>query len=110
MGGKSQSINTRKRTRSRLVIEVALIIMSKYPIRWDAKEIALMTGANIRTVNRVLAEMADTGLLERKHQTYSLPFEIINQFYGAKWYVKQEIDREIMIQKRKEIKHGKKEK
>ncbi len=97
MGEKSQSI---KRTRSQLVIDVTRLVISKYPTRWNAKEIALMTGANIRTVNRVLAEMTDAGLLERKYQTYSLPIDVVNQFYGAKWYVKQEIDKEIMINKK----------
>lgn len=90
----------RKRTRSQLVIDVTLLVMSKYPARWDSKEISLMTGANLRTINRVLAEMVDSGLLDKKHQTYSLPFEVINQFYGAKWYVKQEIDKEIQIHKK----------
>jgi len=89
-----------KRTRSQLVIDVTKLVMSKYPARWNAKEISLMTGANLRTINRVLAEMSDSGLLDRKHQTYSLPLEIVTQFYGAKWYVKQEIDKDIMIIKK----------
>lgn len=86
-----------KKTRSQLVIDVTKLVVSKYPARWDAKEIALMTGANIRTINRVLAEMTESGLLEKKHQTYSLPVEVVTQFYGARWYVKQEIDKNILI-------------
>ena len=89
-----------KKTRSQLVIDVTRLVMTKYPARWDAKEISLMTGANIRTINRVLAEMTDSGLLEKKHQTYSLPLDMISQLYGAKWYVKQEIDKQIMIHKK----------
>lgn len=96
-----------KRTRSQLVIDVTKLVMSKYPARWNAKEISLMTGANLRTVNRVIAEMTDSGLLEKKHSTYSLPLDVVTQFYGAKWYVKQEIDKEIMVHKKGDKTNGK---
>lgn len=88
-----------KKTKTQLVIEVARLVMQKYPARWTANELTIMTNANIRTMNRVLAEMTGTGLLEKKYSTYSLPLETVNQLYGAKWYVKQEIDKDIMIHK-----------
>lgn len=98
-----------KRTRSQLVIDVTRLVISKYPTRWTANDFAVMTSANVRTINRVLAEMTDSGLLEKKHQTYSLPLDVINQFYGAQSYVKQEMDKAIMIHNKKEGKdNGKK--
>ena len=89
-----------KKTKTQLVIEVARLVMTKYPARWTANEFAVMTNANIRTINRVLAEMTGSGLLEKKHSTYSLPLEAVNQLYGAKWYVKQEIDKDIILHKK----------
>lgn len=89
-----------KKTKSQLVIEVARLVITKYPARWNANELAVMTNANIRTMNRVLSEMTCLGFLEKKHSTYSLPLETVNQLYGAKWYVKQEIDKDIMVHKK----------
>ena len=89
-----------KKTKTQIVIEVARLVVNKYPARWTANEFAVMTNANIRTINRVLAEMTGSGLLEKKYSTYSLPLETVNQLYGAKWYVKQEMDKDIMIHKK----------
>lgn len=94
------------RTRSQLVIDVTLLVVTKYPTRWNARELSIMTGANLRTINRVLAEMTESGLLERKYHTYSLPLSVANQFYGAQWYVKQEMDKDIMIHNKGAF-HGK---
>ncbi|MFA5518835.1 MAG: helix-turn-helix domain-containing protein [Spirochaetota bacterium] len=99
-------MNRSRRTRSQLVIDVTKLIISKYPVRWNAKEISHMTGANLRTINRVLAEMSESGLLDKKHQSYSLPLNVVSQFYGAKWYVKQEIDKEIIIHKKGDKNEG----
>jgi len=88
-----------KKTKSQLVIEVTNLIFSKYPVKWKAKELALASGAKQRTVERILREMTDAELLEKRDGLYTLNFKHINQFYGAKWYVRQEIDKEIMITK-----------
>lgn len=90
-----------KRPRSQLVIDTTKLILSKYPVKWTAEEISIKTGANIRTVNRILADMTSEGLLERKYHSYTISIEIINQLYGAKWYIRQEMDKQIMLTNKK---------
>jgi len=41
--------------------------------------------------------MAKQGLLEKKYHSYTINMQFITQIYGAKWYVKQEMDKSIMI-------------
>lgn len=86
-------------TRSHLTIEVIRLIMEHYPTRWSAKEISTALGAPLRTVMRVLAELTETRLFAKKSTTYSLTDEIIHQLYGAQWYVRQEMNKDIKLHK-----------
>ena len=52
---------TEKRTRARLTAEVAALIIGKYPVAWNAKEIALALKAHRRTVERILADLVAPG-------------------------------------------------
>lgn len=85
------------KTKSKLVIEISNLVISKYPVAWKAGELALATKANIRTVERALKEMADGGLLEKRHHSYTLSTKHIQQIYGAKWFVRQQIDKDLLL-------------
>ncbi len=91
------------RSRSRLVIDITNLVLGKYPVRWKAQELALATGANQRTVERALHDMVDSGLLEKRNTSYTLNPKYINQIYGAQWYVRQTIDKDLLL---KTIKEG----
>lgn len=88
--------------RSRLVIDLVVIIMGKYPVNWKSAELALATGANIRAVERALRHMVDAGLLEKRYHAYTLSTKLVQQFYGAQWYLKQLIDKDVMLAGKKE--------
>jgi len=85
------------KTKSKLVIEISNLVISKYPVAWKAGELALATKANIRTVERALKEMAENGLLEKRHHSYTLNTKLIQQIYGAKWFLRQQIDKDILL-------------
>ncbi len=88
-----------KKTKSIIIMEIMKLILEKYPVRWNSKELSISTKAPIRTINRILSEMTQSGLLERKHSSYSLPIAIVNQLYGAKWFVRQEMGKDIIVAK-----------
>lgn len=90
------------KTRTRLVIEISNLLIGKYPVAWKAQEIALATKANIRTVERALKDMADSGLLEKRHHSYTLHTKHINQILGSKWYLRQQIDKDLILSKPEE--------
>lgn len=85
------------KTKSKLIIEISNLVISKYPVAWKAGEIALATKANIRTVERALKEMAESGLLEKRHHSYTLSTKHIQQIYGAKWFVRQQTEKDILL-------------
>ena len=84
-------------TRSRLIIEMVRLIMENYPTKWSAKEISIALNAPLRTVTRCLVELTEAKLFAKSYNTYSLTLELINQFYGAQWYIRQEINKQIKI-------------
>lgn len=90
------------KTKTKLVIEISNLVISKYPVAWKAGEIALATKANIRTVERALKEMTESGLLEKRHHSYTLHTKHINQIYGAKWYLRQQTDKDVILGKKEE--------
>jgi len=96
----SQAENT-KRSRSILTIEIIKTILSKYPAKWRSEEISIMLGANPRTVLRILKLMIDNGLIEQKHSSYTISLNLIEQLYGAKWALQQEVNKAIMLQSKK---------
>ena len=103
-----KTVPTEKRTRGQLVIDTTKLILCKYPASWTAGDISIMLKANIRTISRVLRDMSKAGLIERKYNSYTLSLDIANQFYGAKWTLKNEIEKTIMIESKKGDSNGKK--
>ena len=88
---------TEKRTRARLTAEVAALIIGKYPVAWNAKEIALALKAHRRTVERILADLVGAGIVEKRYHSYTLETSLVAQIYGAQWYVRQEIDKQSIV-------------
>ncbi|MBN2157891.1 MAG: winged helix-turn-helix domain-containing protein [Spirochaetes bacterium] len=88
-------------TRGRLTARITALILQKYPIAWNVPELALATGAGRRTVERVLADLVEAGVIEKKYHSYTLHNRHLNQIFGAKWAVRQEIEKDTMIQKRR---------
>ena len=84
-------------TRAHLTIQVIRLIMEHYPTKWSAKEISVALSAPLRTVTRVLSDLTEERLFAKSYNAYSLSLEIINQFYGAQWYVRQEINKDIKL-------------
>jgi DNA-binding MarR family transcriptional regulator len=99
------------KARSRLIIDITNLVIGKYPVKWKVQEIALATGSNQRTVERALHDMVESGLLEKRHHSYTLSMKHINQIYGAQWYVRQAIDKDLLLKSIKEgdTRHDKKE-
>ena len=91
---------TEKRTRARLTAEVAALIIGKYPVAWNAKEIALALKAHRRTVERILADLVGAGIVEKRYHSYTLKTSLVAQIYGAQWYVRQEIEKDFMISRK----------
>jgi predicted transcriptional regulator len=88
-------------TKSRLIINITKLILEKYPARWSAQELSVALNANIRSVNRALAEMVQLGLIEKKYHSYSLPLGMMQALYGGKHYVNQEVSKAILLHKSK---------
>jgi len=91
-------------TRGRLTARVTALILEKYPVAWNVPELSIATGAGRRTVERVLADLMEAGVIEKKYHSYTLNNTHLNQIFGARWVVRQEIEKDIMIQKRRD--HG----
>jgi transcription initiation factor IIE alpha subunit len=92
-------------TRTRLVIEIVKLMLDKYPIKWTSSEISIALGVNRRTVDRVLSEMMQSKLTEKRYASYTLNTMFINQLYGARWFVGQQTKKDILIEK---VKNGRK--
>lgn len=88
----------KKRSRARLVMDMAFLLISKYPVAWKASELALATGEQVRTIHRALNDMVDAGVVEKHYVAYRLATPLATQMYEAKWYLKQETDKNIKIQ------------
>lgn len=88
-----------RRTRTTLILDVMKLIMEKYPVPWKASELAVITRTPKRTVDRVLKDMLVSGLLEKRYHDYTLSTALINQFYKAQWYVRQSMDKDLMLKK-----------
>lgn len=88
----------RSNTRSRLVVTIAALVLKQYPVKWKAAELAVATGAHVRSVERALREMADGGLLEKRASSYTLSSALIKEIYGAQWYVRKTIDKDLLLQ------------
>jgi hypothetical protein len=89
-------------TRGRLTARITALILEKYPIAWNVPELSITTGAGRRTVERVLADLMDAEVIEKKYHSYTLNNKHLNQIFGARWVVRQEIEKDIMIQNRRE--------
>ena len=89
-------------TRGRLTARITALILEKYPVAWNVPELSLATGAGRRTIERVLADLVDAGVIEKKYHSYTLHNRHLNQIFGARWVVRQEIEKDIMIQQRRD--------
>ncbi len=89
--------NRKNRSRSKLILEITKLVISKYPVSWKASELALVTGESQRSVHRALSEMIDSDVIEKHYTAYRLSTVLANQIYGAKWYVKQELDKDFLV-------------
>ena len=98
--------NAEKRTRGQCVIDITKLILCKYPARWTANEISTALSANVRTVTRVVRDMTESGLLDRKYNSYSISPTIVHQFYKAKWAVDNEVEKIVMVESKKSKKRG----
>jgi DNA-binding IclR family transcriptional regulator len=87
-------------TRGRLTAGITALVLEKYPASWSAGELAIATGAGKRTVERVLADLVDAGVLEKKYHSYTLHGKHLSQIFGARWAVRQEIEKDILIGKK----------
>lgn len=96
------AMNSKSRSRSRMVADIAALIIGKYPVPWKADEVTLALGENRRTIDRALKDMLDSGLLEKKYHSYTLSAKLVNQIYGAQWYVRQTIDKDVMLKTHRE--------
>ena len=96
---KSQEI---KRTRCQVAIDIMKLIATTYPSRWTANDISIQILVNKRTVNRILTDMVKSRLCDLKYNSYTISLEVINQFYGAKFAVEQEVKKITMIQSKKQ--------
>lgn len=92
----------KNRTRSRLCMDIAVLLISRFPVSWKASELAIITKANIRAVHRAINDLVDSGLAEKHYASYRLAMPLANQIYDARWYVKQEATKNITVQKAKE--------
>ena len=43
-------------TRSKLIVTIAALVLKQYPVKWKAAELAVATGAHVRSVERALRE------------------------------------------------------
>lgn len=94
------------RTRAQLTAEITALIIGKYPVAWDVKELSLATGAGRRTVERVAADLLNAGLIEKRYHSYTLNTKLVVQIYGAQWYVRQELDKDSLIGKKSHQLHA----
>jgi DNA-binding transcriptional regulator YhcF (GntR family) len=92
----------KKRSRARLVMDIAFLLISKYPVAWKASELALATGEQVRTIHRALSDMTQAGVVEKHYTAYRLATPLATQMYEAKWYLKQETNKNLTIQKLQE--------
>ena len=92
----------KKRSRARLVLDMTFNLMSQYPVAWKASELAAVTGEHVRTIHRALSDMLASGVVEKHYTAYRIATPLVTQIYGAKWYLKQEMDKSLTIRKLKE--------
>lgn len=93
-------------TRCQIAINIMKLIATTFPSKWAANDIALQLGLNVRTINRVLKDMLDSGLFERKYNSYTLSLNVMQQFYDAKWTVNQEVNKSLMLGSKKNNPRG----
>lgn len=87
-------------TRGRLTARITALILEKYPVAWNVPELAIATGAGRRTVERVLSDLVDAGVIEKRYHSYTLHNKHLNQIFGAQWVVRQEIEKNILLRKK----------
>ncbi len=86
-------------TRGRLTARIVALLLEKFPTAWNAHELELCTGAGRRTVERVVADLCAAGVIEKKYHSYGIATTHLGRIYGAQWIVRQEIEKDIMIQR-----------
>ena len=93
--------NRSKLTRGRLIIAAMKVLLEKYPLAWSVAELTLALGQPQRNVSRAVADMVDGGLIEKHYNGYRISLKIIQEIYGAQWYVRKEIDKTLWLKKRR---------
>jgi predicted transcriptional regulator len=96
-----------KRTRCQVAIDIMKLIATTYPTKWTANDMAIQLNVNARTINRILTDMVQTGLFERKYNSYTISLSVMQQFYGARWAYDQEVNKITMLQTQKINRRGK---
>jgi uncharacterized membrane-anchored protein len=98
---KNSGIIEKRTPRCQVAINMMKLIATTYPAKWTANDIAIQLGINVRTINRVLSDMLQAQLFERRYNSYTLSLNVIEQFYGAQWAVKQEVNKSLMLTNKK---------
>lgn len=89
-----------EKSRARLTLRVTRQFFAHYPQAWRVEELVLAFGQPKRTIQRIIADMLTEGLIEKHYNAYRLKTELVTRLYGARWYLKTEMEKETWLGKK----------
>ena len=89
-------------TRSKLVQALAKLFLERAGSAWTVAELCIGTGQPRKNIERALAEMLESGLIEKYHrQGYRISLTLMSKIYRSQPVVKQEEEKAIWLRKKK---------
>lgn len=102
-----------KRTKSNAVLSILSILLGDYRLgedsglrkgavlSWTASQIALNTGYPTRTIHRVLKEMLEFGIIEKRGQDFKISSRILWNLYDYQTQFNNEKDKSLWLSNKK---------
>lgn len=100
----------RRTTKTYVVCSILMTLLGDYRLSenskvrkgavlgWTAGQIALNTGLPERTVYRLLSEMCEIGIIEKRERQYRISSRILFNLYDYQKYFEQEKDRTLWLE------------
>jgi len=94
-------MEAKKNIKLNVIATILKILAEHYPATWSVPELTMRIGKHQRTIQRALASLLETEIVEKHYTGYKLASSFTTKVFNSRWLLKQEAEKNLIMRKTK---------